>query len=393
VASIKKRPNGKWRARYRDDTGRERAGHFETKAKARAWLDEQTAALVTGQYVDPAAGKITFGEYFRDWASRQVWESTTERSMLLAANTVTFGDVQLRSLRRSHIEQWIKAMQTKDRGDGKPLGLAPGTIRTRVMHIRTVLRAAVRDRRLVSDPSDGVNLPRVRRAEVAMTIPTPAHVKALLEGADDEFAAFIAVCAFAGLRLGEAAGLKVSDINFLRRELAVTRQVQKLPGGKVEIRAPKYGSERTVYLADGLLAILAEHVARVAGDEPEAWLFPRYNEPGYGRRAGEFAGRSLPWHQNTVGYRWRKACKVAGVTGFTLHDLRHFFASGLIAQGCDVVTVQRALGHANATVTLTTYSHLWPSAADRTRKAAAAMMAEALIGDGSPADSARTEGQ
>ncbi|WP_368666242.1 tyrosine-type recombinase/integrase [Micromonospora sicca] len=69
--------------------------------------------------------------------------------------------------------------------------------------------------------------------------------------------------------------------------------------------------------------------------------------------------------------------------------LRHYFASGLIAQGCDVVTVQRALGHANPAVTLKTYSHLWPTAEDKTRKAAAALMAETLTSDSS-ADYLRT---
>ena len=57
-------------------------------------------------------------------------------------------------------------------------------------------------------------------------------------------------------------------------------------------------------------------------------------------------------------------------------DRSHNFASGLIAAGCDVVTVQRALGHARATTTLDTYSHLWPSAEDRTRDAAANLMLE-----------------
>ena len=75
-----------------------------------------------------------------------------------------------------------------------------------------------------------------------------------------------------------------------------------------------------------------------------------------------------------------------GCPALKLHDLRHFYASGLIAAGCDVVTVQRALGHRSATVTLNTYSHLWPTAEDRTRKAAAAMMAETL----GVADPART---
>jgi integrase len=69
---------------------------------------------------------------------------------------------------------------------------------------------------------------------------------------------------------------------------------------------------------------------------------------------------------------------------FTLHDLRHFYASGLIAAGCDVVTVQRALGHASATITLNTYSHLWPTAEDRTRSAAADLMSQCgLLADSS----------
>jgi integrase len=66
----------------------------------------------------------------------------------------------------------------------------------------------------------------------------------------------------------------------------------------------------------------------------------------------------------------------ADLTGVKLHDLRHFYASGLIASGYDVVTVQRALGHTSATTTLSTYSQLWPSAEDRTRAAAQALFAE-----------------
>ncbi|WP_277601056.1 tyrosine-type recombinase/integrase [Nocardioides pantholopis] len=61
-----------------------------------------------------------------------------------------------------------------------------------------------------------------------------------------------------------------------------------------------------------------------------------------------------------------------------LHDLRHYFASGLIAAGCDVVTVQRAMGRASATTTLSTYAHLWPTAEDTTRAAASEMAAIVL---------------
>src|ERR1700722_3489498 len=89
---------------------------------------------------------------------------------------------------------------------------------------------------------------------------------------------------------------------------------------------------------------------------------------------------------HSVGYLWRKA-KAAGVE-YRLHDLQHFYASGLIAAGCDVVTVQRAMGHKSATVTLNTYSHRWPKAEDRTGKAGAGMFARAQCGT---ADRLRTD--
>ena len=243
-------------------------------------------------------------------------------------------------------------------------GLAPGTIKTRVNNVRAILRGAVRDRVIAVDPSDGVTLPRDRRREAAMVLPTAEQVGAIMTSADAAYRALVALGAFAGLRLGEAAGLQVADVDFLRRTLDVRRQVQRAGAGQVEVRLPKYGSERTVYLADGLLDLLSSHIAEHrAGDDPSRWLFE--------------ASPGLPPHQNTVGHQWRKACKRAGITRLTLHDLRHFYASGLIAAGCDVVTVQRALGHAKATTTLNTYAHLWPTAEDRTRQAASGLFAVA----------------
>jgi integrase len=378
MASVKKRPDGRWRARYRDGSGKEHARHFARKVDAQRWLDEVTASIVTGAYVDPKAGRVTFASYFAEWSQRQVWESGTDRAVRLAAGSVTFGDVPLSALRRSHVERWVKAMQAAPRGEGRPPGLAPGTIRTRVNNVRGVLRAAVRDRVIPADPSAGVTLPRMRRQEAAMTLPTAAQVRALLAAVPGEWGAFVALAAFAGLRLGEAAALQLGDVDFLRRTLTVVRQVQRASGGLVEIRPPKYGSERTVYLPDGLVGILSAHVAAYCpGADPGRYLF------GF--------GAAVPPHQNTVGYWWRKARAAAGCPGLKLHDLRHFYASGLIAAGCDVVTVQRALGHASATVTLNTYAHLWPAAEDRTRAAAAAMLAETLAADA--ADSARTTGR
>jgi integrase len=77
----------------------------------------------------------------------------------------------------------------------------------------------------------------------------------------------------------------------------------------------------------------------------------------------------------------RKTLQTADLSGIELHDLRHFYASGVIAAGCDVMTVPRALGHSKATTTLTTYPHLWPTTEDRTRAAESIMAAS--FGDGS----------
>lgn len=314
--------------------------------------------MARGEYAN-TTGKLTFKQFFDVWSPTQVWAPGTVRKVDQAIDSVTFGDVQLDRLRPSHIQAWIKAMVDKP--------LAPNTIRSRVNHVRAVTRAAVADRAIPFDVTANVTLPRARRADAAMIIPTTGQVGDALHHAPEGFTAFVALCAFGGLRLGEAAGLRVSDINFMRREVHVRRQAQVVNGGGVDIRPPKYGSERTVYVPADLVQILSEHVRlHVPGDDPDRWMFPGDGED--------------PLHQNSAGYLWRKTRDEAGV-GYRLHDCRHFYASGLIAAGCDVVTVQRAMGHGAASFTLNTYSHLWPKAEDRTRNAAAQMLTEALTAD------------
>lgn len=208
-----------------------------------------------------------------------------------------------------------------------------------------------------------------------MTIPTVEEVGRLLRHADSAqvstrqgFRAYVALCAFAGLRLGEAAGVQVGDIDFRKRHLSVSRQLQR-EGDTYISRVPKYGFERVIYLPDELLDILARHLHDHVGPDParDQWLFTVGDEPMY---------------DNAVTWRWRATRSAAGLERVGLHDLRHFYASGLIADGCDVVTVQRSLGHATATTTLNTYSHLWPTAEDRTR-AAASQLARAALSDSS----------
>lgn len=347
AGNVARRPNGKWRARYRDGAGRERARHFDRKRDARLWLDQVAASFVTGTYIDPRAGQISFAQFYAEWSVRQIWAPGTVSAMSLAARSVPFSDKPIGQVRRSDIEVWIKSMDIA--------GLAPGTVKTRHVNVRSVFRAAVRDRVIGTDPSDAVRLPRRRRADAAMSIPSPTEVGVLMAVAEAKVRTFIALCAFAGLRLGEAAAVQLGDMDFVSKSLRVTRQVQRGVGGTIDVRAPKYGSERVVHLADGLIAVLSTHVADVGTIGAEQWLFSQNGEPP---------------HQNAVGYWWRKTLQASGLSGVKIHDLRHFYASGLIAAGCDVVTVQHSLGHAKASTTLNTYAHLWPTAGDRTRAAA-----------------------
>ncbi|OQM83375.1 tyrosine-type recombinase/integrase [Rhodococcus sp. 66b] len=257
----------RWRARYVDDDSREKSLSFERKADAQNWLNDVVSSQVTGNYIDPVQGKITFASFYKEWSSRQVWVPGTVRAMNLAAGSVTFSTVAMADLRPSHLETWVKAMQDKP--------LAPGTIKTRFNNVRSVLRAAKRDKVLGEDPSERITLPRRRRADAAMVIPTTQQVGALITEAGIEFDAFVGLCAFAGLRLGEAAALQVGDIDFLRREINVERQVQRANGHAVEIRAPKYGSERTIPVPDAQ-AVVTSYCALAARQRgPDSLAIPR----------------------------------------------------------------------------------------------------------------------
>jgi integrase len=211
-----------------------------------------------------------------------------------------------------HVEAWMKAM-TKP-GPKRNKGLAASTRRTRYNYVRMAFLAAVKARVIRQGPTAGITPPRVAKSERKIKIPTPEQVGAALLEAPDHFHAFVAVCAFAGLRLGEAAGLQLGDIDFLRRTMSIRRQIQGQVNSKTVEVSPKDESARTVYLPDDLVRVLAAHLDPRAGEEQ--WLL---SLNGY------------VFNRNSAGNQWRSLRAKVGMEAFTLHDLRHYFASGLIA--------------------------------------------------------------
>jgi integrase len=348
MASIKKLPTGQYRARYRDAAGKEHARHFVRKIDGQRWLDEVTAALVTSQYVDPRAGKITFKQYAETWRAAQVHRPSTqnyiERQLRRHAYPV-LGDRPMSSIKPSDIQAWVKRLTGE---------LEPSTVG--VVHgvVSGIFRSAVRDRVIVHNPCDGTRLPKVTKSRVE---PLDTEVVlALADAVPDRYKALVILAAGTGLRQGECFGLTVDRTALLRRTLRVERQLVTVSGHPPTMGPPKTpASVRSIPLPTVVVDALAAHLAK----------FP----PGADGLIFTTEGGN-PIRRTSFGDVWRnavKAAKAAPGTGF--HELRHYYASLLIRHGESVKVVQARLGHASASETLDTYSHLWPDSDDRTRLA------------------------
>ena len=201
-----------------------------------------------------------------------------------------------------------------------------------------------------------------QRAYVATT----EQVWALHDAFPEHLRSAVLLGAFAGLRLAEACGMRVSDVDFIR---GIVSPAVQYPADPL-----KSETSRTAVPIPASMALqLAAHVKR--------WRSETVLTNELGRQLA-------PWVLERA-MRAARA-KVPGLPAdFRYHDLRHYFASLLISSGADVKVVQARLRHASAKTTLDTYGHLWPDSDDSTRAAIEAVMAaraETL------ADNLRTEG-
>jgi integrase len=349
MASIKRRPDGKWRARYRDPEGRERAQHFDRKVDAERWLDTKRGELVRGDYIDPEVGRQTFRSYAEAWRDAQVHRPSTAAQLetnLRRHVYPIFGNRPLSSIKRSEVQAWVK---------GRGEVLAPATVTVVFRWFATILRAAIDDGVLRTSPCRGVKLPRRERVQVVpLEVEQVLH---LVETIDERYRAAVVLAAGAGLRQGEVFGLEVRHVDFLRRTVRVEQQLVQLSNASPSIGPPKTeASARTVPLPQWVIDELAAHLARYPAGPGE--LVFREADGGPIRRTA-FSAKV-----------WRPTVTTAKVpAGIGMHALRHFYASLLIRHGESVKVVQSRLGHASAVETLNTYSHLWPDSDDRTRDA------------------------
>jgi integrase len=328
------------------------------------------ADLVRGTYVDPRAGRLTFRDYAERWREIQVHRPTTRAQVETHLRKHVYpmlGDRQIGAIRRSDIQGWVRRLEA---GAADQRVMAAATIETMYRHVVAIFRAAVADRIIPSSPCVHIKLPKIepKRIEPIST----ELVGALAAGMPSRLAALVALGAGTGLRQGEAFGLEVEHVDFLRRTLRVEQQVVLLAGEEPKIARPKTdASYRDIPLPRVVVDALAAHLAEfpavpfevedTRGTQPVRRLARLVfaSEEGEPLRRTNFSARA-----------WRPARASAGAPDWvTYHDLRHYYASLLIRHGESVKVVQRRLGHATATETLDTYSHLWPDSEDRTREA------------------------
>lgn len=349
MASVDKRPDGRYRARWREyPGGPQRSRQFARKGDAQRFVDGIAGDLARGIYIDPADGQMLFRDYAEEWRAAQVHRPGTAsaaETYLRVHAYPTLGNRPLGAVRRSEIQGWVK---------GRSQVLSPGSVELCYRWVATVFKAAVADRLIAASPCVGIKLPTKPRNEV---LPLEvAKVQALIKAVPDRYRALIVLAAGTGLRRGECMGLTVDRVDFLRRTVRVDRQSVGIKDGAPVFGPPKTAaSYRTVPAPQTVVDALAEHLAR-HGPGPDGVVFTNANGRAVARSAFQEA--------------WHRAARAAELPeGTTFHDLRHFYASLLIAHGCSIKTVQNRLGHQSAVETLDTYSHLWPDSDDQTRVA------------------------
>ncbi|MFH8587368.1 tyrosine-type recombinase/integrase [Streptomyces celluloflavus] len=393
----------RWQVRWRDGSGKQRKENFDKRSMADTRAATVEADLARGLYVDPAAGKESFRAVAERWRTSAAHRPTTASRVERALRNhiyPTFGDRPVAGIRPSEVQAWLK-----DRSQA----LAPSTLRVTYAYLVSVLHAAVADGILARNPCERVRLPPKRRTEV---VPLPADVvRALIDAAPSWYRSLMLLAAASGLRQGEAFGLEVEHVDFLRREVHVRQQAITPETGEPYLGEPKtHESYRTVPLAKAAVDALAAHLERYPAVETEiedrtdprkprtrkARLLFLNEHRAPIRRDGwahiwarmiTNANRQLAATHERAHAAWVRKGRPDGKqpqllrvpAGTTMHDLRHFYASLLIKHRENVKTVQKRLGHAKPSITLDTYTHLWPDDEDTTRAAV-----EAVLGDVPP---------
>jgi integrase len=364
----------RWRVRYVDDEGRARAALFTRKADADRYDVNTRADVSRGLYVDPDAGKVTVAGYFDDWRKLQLHNDATgiktESALRVHIEPTALGRLPMAQARRSHVQAWVK--------DRSRL-LAPSSLHPLYAYVAGMFRAAVLDRVIAVSPCQGIKLPELTTRKRLIVTPDQVHALAdAFDGQSRHYRAQPYVAAGTGLRQGEIWGLELEHVDFLRRVIHVRQQLKCVSGRPPYLGPPKTTtSVRDVELPATVSVPLAQHLERYPPEE--VWIDDETDPRRPRRRKAKLIFTNAagdPIYRGSWSKPWRRAARRAGLPDdYTMHALRHYYATLLIHAGASVTTVQLALGHATPTITLETYAGEWPEALEKTRSLVDAALA------------------
>jgi integrase len=371
----------RWRARYLDPDGEERSRSFRIRKQAENFLTEVEHSKNAGTYRDPDAGKVTLRKYAATWAEGYPEESSRGeqvRRQLRLHILPKLGGKTLAELERrpSMVGQFFTS-----------LPMASGGASQIAITLSSILNAAVDDQLITRNPcsASSVKVPRQGRKEVVPW--TTSQVEEIRAGLPAQYRAVVDCGAGLGERQGEIFAMGPDEIDFLRRRVHVGRQIKRVDG-RSWFSLPKGGKERDVPMAEWVSLRLAAHIEAY----PPVLVTLPWNEPDNPRRHGKLVtfpvifvkhGGALQ-HSTFNTTAWMPARDAAGINEGGLHQLRHLFASMLLAGGVDIKALSEYLGHHDPTVTLRIYAHLMPSAEGRALRAVEAAFSETRNQDHGP---------
>lgn len=362
---IEKRPRG-YRAAYVHDGITYRHPHnFAAKVDADGWLMNVKRRIDQGVWEPPdvenarkeAAQRsaVTFAVFAEDWITHRPLKPRTRshyRTLLDRFILPEFGEVRLADISIGHVKTWHAALLV-DR---------PTQRAHTYSLLRTILNDAVREQLILTNPCvvrGASNAPSVRRIEPL----TPADLHALADAMPARWRMAALLAGWCGLRFGELAELRRSDIDVKSGTIRVDRAVVRVDG-ETRIGPPKSSAgRRTVGIPPHLLDELREHLNTHAAWGRDALVFPASHgghlNPSslYGKPPRERIDRSTGRKVLVPGSGFYAARAVIGRPSLRWHDLRHTGATLAALSGASLRELQGRLGHSTIQAALI-YQHL-----------------------------------
>jgi integrase len=333
----------RYRVRYRTPArGQTDKRGFRNKRDAEQFAATVEVAKMRGEYIAPTVGRVAIGELGPAWLERQKGHMKPSgfRSYESAWRVHVephWGSARVSEIQFTGVQAWVSQLAMK-RG--------AVVVETAYSVLARILDDAVRDRLLASNPARGVKLPkRPPRRNVYLTA---SQLERLADEAG-RYRSLVLLLGVGGLRWGEAAALRVGDVDFLRRRIDLHRNAVQV-GTKIVVGSLKSNENRTIVLPRFVMDALAETANGKCRDD---LLWPS----GSGGHTGPPASKES-WLSGAVA-RCRKSDPT--FPRVTAHALRHTAASIAISAGANPKVVQRMLGHASAAMTLDVYADLFDS--------------------------------